>query len=117
MEQCPGHPNTPELCKQLNRLQDYCFPGEQNLAIGRMRHLTQAEWEKLQAFQRDQSATAKANLQEQAQQLRRSLAPSQILAEFGILSAEQMERWREAARGRDKDDVNEVDDTDSEPEP
>ena len=47
MEQCPGHPNTPELRKQLNRLQDYCFPGEQNLAIGPLRHLSQAEQEKL----------------------------------------------------------------------
>ena len=97
METCRRHPTTPYMRVQLEGLQEQLFPGEQQMALGPLRALTEPEILDLAGFKRDQTQKRTQELVQQKKRLQRSLPRQELLAEFGIRSAEDLRMWAQVA--------------------
>ena len=98
--------------KQKERLDAQLFPGTQQYAIGPLRALSPEELDHLVLYTRDQSASAKQTSSAATQELKSTLSPPQLLAEFGITSNAQLQLWVDVARQRKthlSDDENDGD--------
>ena len=112
VEPCRGNPTTQWMRKQKERLDAQLFPGTQQYAIGPLRALSPEELDHLVLYTRDQSASAKQTSSAATQELKSTLSPPQLLAEFGITSNAQLQILVDVSRQRKthlSDDENDGD--------
>ena len=98
VEACRGHPSTQWMRKQKERLEANAFPGPQKLTIGPLRQLLPEELDSLVQHARAHSVSDKQVSAAASECLKTALGPSNILAEFGIVSNQQLQRWVQVAK-------------------